>query len=483
MAKQQSFALDRALSEMVAPKQFSNITISDFIMWSHLKEKGVILPQITSAEIDKQVEPVLRQMENGGVFIDCKVLKAQEQNIEFLISNIEKKIYQLAGEEFNLNSPQQLSTIIFEKLKLPTRDLRRTKSGISTGASELMKLADKHVIIEPILEYRELSKLLSTYLRPLPEMLGADGRLHTTYGQETSTGRINSSNPNLQNIPIKGEWGTEVRKAFRAPKGFKLISADYSQIELRVVACLSGDPVMTHAFEIGWDIHSATAAEIFEVPVDKVTSDQRRVAKTVNFGVLYGMSPYGLSERLHISREKAIQYIQRYFETHIGIRRYCENMIRQAKKIGYTETIFGFRREYPNINSFNHNLAEAEERMAINTPVQGTAAEILKLAMIELSKRLFHSVISTPSRGSRREARNLQNDGILTSQAYTPQDDTKKGAKMVLTVHDELVFEVPEDKVHEATAVIKETMENVVKLCVPLRVEIGVGDNWAEAKH
>lgn len=417
-------------------------------MWSHLREKGVSLPKITSAKINKRVEPVLRIMEKNGVLIDCQVLRRLERKLDSKIENLVSKIYQCAGQEFNINSPQQLSLILFEKLHLPTRDLKRTKSGASTAASELSKLIDLDPIIEPILEYRELSKLLSTYLKPLPQMVGADGRLHTTYGQETTTGRLTSANPNLQNIPIKGQWGSEIRQAFIAPKGCQLISADYSQIELRIVACLAQDPVMMRAFERGRDIHAATAAEIFSVPINKVTPSQRRVAKTVNFGVLYGMSPYGLSEALRISRDKAVNYIRRYFEIHTGIRHYCDEMIEQARARGYSETLFGFRRRFENLNSHNRSLAEAEERMAINAPVQGSAAEILKLAMIELNKKFKDSRV-----------------------------------KLILTVHDELVIEVRADDVLAVSNLLKEAMENVVKLCVPLKVEVGSAGNWAEAKR
>jgi len=424
-------------------------------MWSHLKDKGLILPKITSDEINQQVGPVLRKMEEAGVLIDCDALRELDKGVESKIDNLTSRIYSLSGEEFNINSPQQLSLILFEKLRLPTRDLKRTKTGVSTGASELLKLFEKHPIIEPLLEYRELSKLLSTYLKPLPEMVGKDGRLHTTYGQETSTGRLTSANPNLQNIPIKGTSGTEIRRAFVAPKDHALISADYSQVELRIVACLADDPVMKEAFETGRDVHATTAAEIFNIPIDQVTHDQRRFAKTVNFGVLYGMSSYGLSEALRISRDKASQFIRRYFEVHKGIKVYCDQMIEYAKGHGYTETLFGFRREFPNINSVNHNLVEAEERMAVNAPVQGTAAEILKLAMINLDQKLGN--LST-------------NEG----------QDTPR---MILTVHDELVLEVPNDLVAETSALVKEIMENVVRLCVPLEVEVGTGPNWAEAKH
>ncbi len=420
-----------------------------------MSENGVKLPKISSEKISKDVEPVLRGMEKTGVMIDCDVLRKLSKKLELRIKNYESRIYKLAGEEFNINSPSQMADVLFKKLKLPTDDLKRTKTGISTAASGLSKLEDKHPIIKPILEYRELSKLVSTYLKPLPEMVDKNSRLHTTYGQETSTGRMTSSNPNLQNIPIKGELGTEIRQAFIAPQGCKLISADYSQIELRIVACLSQDPVMMKAFESKKDIHTATASEIFDIPIAKVTSDQRRVAKTVNFGVLYGMSPYGLSQALKIDQEKAYQYIKRYFETHIGIKAYCERMISEAREKGYVETLFGFRRSMKNINSHNHSLAGAEERMAVNAPVQGTAAEVLKLAMIELSKKL-----------DSKTAR---------------QQDSK--SKLILTVHDELVIEVCDEDAEKVAKLVKEVMQNVVKLCVPLEVEVGIGSNWAEAKH
>lgn len=303
-------------------------------------------------------------------------------------------------------------------------------------------------------------------------MVDKNSRLHTTYGQETSTGRMTSSNPNLQNIPIKGELGTEIRQAFVAPKGCKLVSADYSQIELRIVACLAQDPVMMKAFETGKDIHAATAAEIFDIAIDRVTPDQRRIAKTVNFGVLYGMSPYGLSQALSISQEKAYEYIKRYFETHIGIKAYCERMVKEAREKGYVETLFGFRRPMENIKSHNHGLREAEERMAINAPVQGTAAEILKLAMIELSRQL--------AVGSRQSGAANNRLSIADQRNRKPQT---ADSKLILTVHDELVVEVCDRDAKVVAKLVKEVMENVVRLCVPIEAEVGVGNNWAEAKH
>ncbi len=430
-------------------------------MWSHLREKGVKIPNISAGEIDRQVEPVLRAMENAGILIDRKVLSELQRRLEIRISKLEKEIYKAAGEKFNINSPSQMAELLFKKLKLPIFDLKKTKSGISTAAPELSKLKSKHKIIEPVLEYRELSKLVSTYLKPLPALVTKDGRIHTTYGQETSTGRMTSKNPNLQNIPIKGELGDEIRKAFIAPERMVLISADYSQIELRIVACLAQDEVMLKAFESGVDIHSKTASEIFGVPADKVTKEQRRAAKTVNFGVLYGQTSYGLSQALGINRQDAQNYIDKYFDVHTGIARYVKNMRAKADKDGYVETLFGFRRNIAELKSENWQTANAGERMAINTPVQGTAAEILKLAMIELDKEI--------------NRRPTTDD--------PPTGEAGRRPRLILTVHDELVAEAPEEDAESVSKMIKEVMEGAVKLCVPLEVEVAYGKNWLEAKH
>ncbi|MFA4995769.1 MAG: DNA polymerase [Patescibacteria group bacterium] len=421
-------------------------------MWSHLKEQGIELPKITSKEINEQIGPVLRRMEKIGVEIDVKSLNSLAKDTEGKLRKIEKQIWKLAGEEFNINSPMQMAEILYKKFKLLNGEIKKTKNGYSTAANELKKLEGKHKIIKPILEYRELSKLLSTYLKPLPLLVDEKSRLHTSYGQDTTTGRLTSNEPNLQNIPIKGELGQKIRKAFVASKGMKLISADYSQIELRVVACLANDKVMKEAFIQHQDIHAKTAAEIFDTKTNKVTSDQRRVAKTVNFGVLYGMSPYGLSQSLSIEQEKAADFISRYFTAHSGIKDYCNRMIGKAHDEGYVETIFGFKRMLPNIDSHYRNIANAEERMAINTPVQGSAAEILKLAMIDLEKKL---------------------------------DDLNKNkfkAQMLLTIHDELIIEVVDSAVSEVAKIVKETMEQVIKLCVPIVAEVKVGNNWGEMK-
>lgn len=423
-------------------------------MWSHLKDKGVKIPKITSEEINEQVKPVLREMEKNGIKLDVAAIDKMCKKLEVKAGKLEKEIYKISGEKFNIASPSQMAEILFDKMKLSTEGLKRTQSGFSTAASELTKIESKSKIIKPILEFREVTKLISTYLKPLPTLVDENSRLHTNYGLETSTGRLNSTEPNLQNIPIKGAYGPEIRAAFVADPGNKLISADYSQIELRVVACLAQDKTMMEAFHTGQDIHARTASEIFAVPIREISREQRRLAKVVNFGVLYGMSPYGLSQALSIDQVEAAKYIERYFSIHSGIKDYCNRMIDMARDQGYVETLFGFKRYLQNIGSPNRYISESEERIAINSPVQGTAAEILKLAMVELSKKL--------------SARSYQLEA--------------KRAKLLLTVHDELVVEASAKDAEKIAKIVKETMENAVKLCVPIEVETGIGDNWAESK-
>ncbi len=410
------------------------------------KKLGITIPQITADEINEQVKPVLKRMEKIGIRIDCEVLNGLAEKLGHRILRLKSKIYELVGHEFNIDSPVQMAEVLFGELKLPTAGLKRTKSTVSTAAAELKKIEQENPIITLVLEHRELAKLISTYLKPLPLLVDEQSRLHTTYGLETSTGRLTSSEPNLQNIPIRGTYGSDIRASFVTSPGMKLIAADYSQIELRVVACLAKDAAMIEAFHDGVDIHTRTAAEIFNVKADQVTPDQRRKAKAVNFGIVYGQTPYGLSQTLSIPVEEASSYIRRYFDVHTGIKSYINLMIDKAHTDGYVETIFGTKRYLPEINSRVHYIAEAEERMAINMPVQGTAAEILKLAMIELDRKL-------------------------------DQD-----SRMLLTVHDEIVVETLTEKAKQTAEVIKNTMENVVKLCVPVTVEIGIGDNWASAK-
>lgn len=413
------------------------------------------IPNITFEEIDRQVRPVLKKMEQNGIRLDTEAVKKLDQKLSKKLVLLEKKIIKLVGHDFNVGSPIQMAEILFEELKLPKDDIKKTKSGFSTAASELKKIESSHPIIPFILEQRELSKLISTYLKPLPTLVDENGRLHTSYGFDTATGRLSSSEPNLQNIPIRGKYGNDIRSAFIAEKGCKLISADYSQIELRVVACLAQDKAMIKAFENGEDIHTRTASEIFEIKLDKVTPAQRRIAKAVNFGIVYGQTPYGLSQALRIETSKAAEFIMHYFDIHRGIKGYINEMIGKAHADGYVETLFGMKRYLPNVNSHIRYIAEGEERMAINTPVQGTAAEILKLAMIELDKRL-----------------SIFNDKMTDNMP----------ARMLLTVHDELVIEAPASMAKEVAKIVDETMSEVVGLCVPIEVSVGIGDNWADTK-
>ena len=368
--------------------------------------------------------------------------------MEKKLSKLTKSIYEIAGEEFNINSPKQLSKILFEKLKLPI--IKKTKTGISTDEDVLTKLAAKHELPQALLEYRELSKLKSTYVDSLPNLINPKtGRLHTSFNQTvTATGRLSSSEPNLQNIPIKTEEGRKIRRAF-IPKSKDniLMSADYSQIELRVLAHLSGDKNLEKAFREGLDIHAFTASLVFGIEEKDVTKEMRNMAKTVNFGIIYGMSPYGLSQSLKIEVDKAKEFIDAYFERYPDVRQYLEGLIEEAREKGFVTTILGRRRYIPEINSPDVRLRQFAERMALNTPIQGSAADIIKVSMISIEERL-----------------------------------EKKGfdSKMVLQVHDELVFDVVKSERDEIYKIVKDGMENIIKLKVPVEAHIEVGKNWLE---
>jgi DNA polymerase-1 len=368
--------------------------------------------------------------------------------MEVDIESIRKRIYFFAGEEFNINSPKQLGAILFRSLGLsPTK---RTKTGFSTGMEVLEELAETHELPREVLNYRSLTKLKTTYLDVLPTLVNPKtGRVHTSFNQTvTATGRLSSSDPNLQNIPVRGEWGKRIRQAFIAEPGNLLISADYSQVELRILAHLSNDEGLIDAFRRDLDIHTRTSSELYGVSPDKVTPEMRRTAKTVNFGVIYGISPFGLSEALNIGREDAKKYIGQYFERHPGVKKYMERTVREAGEKGYVTTLLGRKRPIPELRSHNRNIRQQGERLAVNSPVQGTAADIIKIAMIKIRERL------------RRESLK---------------------AEMVLQVHDELLFELPESEAEGVRRIVKEEMEGALALCVPLKVEIGRGKNWAEA--
>jgi len=399
------------------------------------------------AEVEMALVPVLVAMEKNGILLNTDLLREMslEQGQELL--RLEKEIYGSVGHQFNINSPQQLGKILFGELRLPQS--RRTKTGYSTEASVMEALRGTHPIIEFILKYRQLSKLKSTYVDALPALINhKTGRLHTSFNQTgTVTGRLSSSEPNLQNIPIRGEMGGKIRKAIIAPPGEYLLSADYSQIDLRVLAHLSRDPSLIAAFAEDEDIHATTASKLFGIPVDEVTSEMRRNAKTVNFGVVYGMSNYGLEQATDLNREEASQFIALYFEKYPGVREYLEATKEQARKLGYVQTMLGRRRFLSEINSSNRMVREAAERMAINAPVQGSSADIIKVAMINLHREM--------------DKKNLK-------------------SKMLLQIHDELLFEVPEEEVEEMQSLINDLMPRAIELCFPVKIEIKLGRNWGE---
>lgn len=397
-------------------------------------------------DLNTQLQPVLDSMHEVGILVDCEILNSLSKELADMIDEKENEVYRVIGHEFNLNSPKQIEEVLYTELKLPPG--KRIKTGFSTNEQALQSLKDAHPIIPLLLAYRELYKLSSTYTEALPRAIKADGRIHSTFrSDKTATGRLSSSDPNLQNIPIRGEWGTKIRRAFIPSPGFILLSADYSQFEFRILAHFSGDAKLIGAFEKDIDIHKATAAAIFHKSENSITKDERRAAKTVNFGVLYGMSPHGLSEELGITHSQAVRFIGDYFATYAMVKSYIEGLLKQAQEKGYVETLSGFKREIPELKSENSFIRSAGERMAVNFPIQGSAAEIIKVAMVRIHRIL--------------------------------QDKNMK-SRLVLQIHDELLLEVPEDERDEVQNIIRQEMENNYSLRVPLRVEIAQGNNWTD---
>jgi DNA polymerase-1 len=399
--------------------------------------------------IEMPLVPVLSRIERNGALVDANLLGKQSIELGERLVQLERKAYDIAGQEFNLSSPKQLGVILFEQQKLPV--LKKTPTGSPSTAEEvLQELALDYPLPKVLMEYRGLAKLKSTYTDKLPLVINKrTGRIHTSYHQAVAaTGRLSSQDPNLQNIPIKTEEGRRIRQAFIAPQGYKLVAADYSQIELRIMAHLSDDAGLLSAFEKGLDVHRATAAEVFGVALDGVTSEMRRSAKAINFGLIYGMSAFGLAKQLHVGRNEAQQYIDRYFERYPGVQRYMNNIRALAHEQGYVETLFGRRLYLPEINAKNKNLQMGAERTAINAPMQGTAADIIKTAMIKV-------------------------------QAWL--DEAQLDAKIIMQVHDELVLEVADAQLEQVRAGLIERMSGAARLKVPLLVEAGVGNNWDEA--
>ena len=418
------------------------------VLWQKLKAEASLAKIYTDIELP--LLPVLLRIERCGVLLDEAQLNVQSQELAKLLAELEQEAFGLAGEEFNLGSPKQLQEILFEKGGI--KPLKKTPKGQpSTAEPVLQELALDYPLPKVIMAHRGLSKLKSTYTDQLPRQVNPrTGRVHTSYQQAVAaTGRLSSTDPNLQNIPVRTEAGRRVRKAFIAPPGYQLVAADYSQIELRIMAHLSGDEGLVSAFQEGLDIHQATAAEVFGVALDTVQVEQRRSAKAINFGLIYGMSAFGLARQLHIARGDAQRFIDRYFEHYPGVKRYMEQTRRLAADQGYVETLFGRRLYLPEINASNFQRRQAAERTAINAPMQGTAADIIKRAMIEVDAWLAASELDT---------------------------------RITMQVHDELVLEVPEGRLDEVSAGVTERMSGAAELSIPLIVDIGVGDNW-EAAH
>ena len=399
-------------------------------------------------EIELPLCEVLADMEHTGFMVDKQALFEYGKQLSVGIDALQKDIWALAGEEFNINSPKQLGEILFEKLMLPSG--KKTKTGWSTNADVLDKLRGKHEIIDKILEYRQLAKLKSTYADGLIKVIKSDGRIHTNFQMTvTATGRLSSTEPNLQNIPVRTELGAELRKMFIASHGNVLIDADYSQIELRLLAHISGDETMKRAFLSGEDIHTVTASQVFGVPLNEVTKLQRSRAKAVNFGIVYGISAFSLAQDINVFQNEAKAYIDTYLEKYSGVREYMKNIVQKAKTDGYVTTLFGRRRPLPELKAANFNIRSFGERVALNTPIQGTAADIIKLAMVNVHKR-------------------LKSEGMQ--------------AKLILQIHDELIVECPESEAEQVKKILTEEMENVVSYSVPLDVDANIGKSWSDAK-
>ncbi len=399
-------------------------------------------------DIEIPLSYTLGDMEYNGVYVDKEILNQMGIEIKNKIFEVEKNIYEIVGHEFNISSPQQLGTVLFEELNLPSK--KKGKTGYSTAADVLNKLVDKHPIINMIIEYRMLTKLYNTYIEGLISSIHPDGKVHTIYTQTlTRTGRLSSIEPNLQNIPIRYEYGKLIRKAFLPSPNSLILSSDYSQIELRVLAHMANVEALIDAFNNDIDIHTKTASDIFNVPISEVTKSMRRIAKAVNFGIIYGISGYGLSENLGISTKEASNFIEQYLNTYPGIKTYMDETIKKAHENKYVKTLFNRKRNIPELDNKNYMIRSGAERIALNTPIQGTSADIIKIAMVEASKKLKESNMKT---------------------------------KMILQVHDELIFDVFKDELDMVKEIVKETMEGVCKMSVPLKVDIEVGTDWYDTK-
>lgn len=444
----------KAMSEKEAKEEEVAKSIC-YMAYTALRSRNALMEALEKSNMKALFEDIelpllftLSNMEKEGIRVNAEALKEYGSQLEVRIKELESRIYEEAGEEFNINSPKQLGVILFEKLQLPGG--KKTKTGYSTAADVLEKLAPEHKLVADILEYRQLAKLKSTYADGLAGFIGEDGRIHSTFNQTiTATGRISSTEPNLQNIPIRMELGRLIRKVFIPEDGFVFVDADYSQIELRVLAHLSGDENLIEAYKEAQDIHRMTASQVFHVPFEEVTDLQRRNAKAVNFGIVYGISSFGLSQDLSITRKEAAEYIENYFATYPKIKGFLDGLVTEAKEQGYVETMFQRRRPVPEIRSGNFMQRSFGERVAMNSPIQGTAADIIKIAMIRVEQAL--------------KEQNLE-------------------SRLILQVHDELLIEAKEDEVEAVKAILEREMKGAANLAVPLEIDMHTGTNWYEAK-
>jgi DNA polymerase-1 len=439
--------LDRKLN--AAAEQQADATLTVVAALRPEVERQELMP--VYRDIDLPLAPVLAQLERTGIRIDTAVLSELSIQLTARSESIAQQVYELVGHPFNINSPQQLGKVLFEEMNLPTPVKYGKGKAISTAADVLEALAPKYPVAQHVLDYRQLTKLKGTYIDALPALIRPEtGRVHTTYNQAgAATGRLSSSNPNLQNIPIRTQEGREIRAAFVPEAEWALVVADYSQIELRLLAHMSGDPVLLQAFRNNEDIHTRTAAEVFKVDPHFVTPDMRRAAKAVNFGIVYGQTPFGLAQSLGIDRKEAELYIRRYFERYAGVQEFIDRTIEEVRRTGVAKTLLGRRRPIPDMQSRNPSARSFAERTAVNTPLQGTAADLIKLAMIRISQSL---------------------------------EERKMRSRMLLQVHDELVFEAPTEEVDDLEKLVKKQMEGAAELDVPLSVETGSGPNWRDAK-
>ena len=444
-------SIDRALPE----KEQEVFEYACYLAYTALKAAPVIREKLAQTgmlslmnEIEMPLSYVLYDMEKEGIMIKPEELKAYGEKLLLRIGELEQEIYKKAGCEFNINSPKQLGEILFEKMNLPGG--KKTKTGYSTAADVLDKLAQQYPVVADILEYRALTKLKSTYADGLIAYIREENRIHSNFNQTiTATGRISSTEPNLQNIPMKTELGRQIRKVFVPKEGYLFTDADYSQIELRVLAHMSGDKQLIEAYQMNEDIHRVTASKVFHTPFEEVTDLQRRNAKAVNFGIVYGISSFGLSQDLSISKKEAAEYIEQYFETYPGIKKFLDDSVENAKKNGYVTTMFGRRRPVPELSSSNFMQRSFGERVAMNSPIQGTAADIIKIAMIRVWKRLKEENLSS---------------------------------KLILQIHDELLIETKAEEKDQVAAILEEEMKGAADLSVKLEIDLHTGNNWYEAK-